>query len=144
MRGVAPRRQKLACRPDEMRQAASESVRDVRYLRFVAPEYPDHVEADFLEVWLSLGEVLFGDEAEFVLFEDRHGFDGLAEGNATAEFHLAEDEGSSVVEDQIYLPVAGLEVALDEGVAEASEVAKRDPLPALSVGAAAFQLPTPA
>lgn len=110
----------------------------------VASEDSDHVEAKLLEARVSFGEVLLGDEAKFLLLERRDGFGRLAEGSSSAELHFTKDEGFSVAEDQVDLPVAGLEVSLDEGISQALEKAKCDPLSTLAVSAPSFQLPTPA
>ncbi len=120
------------------------SVLYVDYLVSAFLENADHVEANLLEVRLALGEVFFGDEAELSLLLRRDGLDRLPEGRASAELHLAENKRVPVAEDEVYFAVACLKIPLDERVSESFEIPKRDVLPTLAVGAAAFQRPTPA
>ncbi len=85
----------------------------------------DHVEAQVVEIGVSLGEVLFGHEADCALFARRYGFQGGPVGGATTEFHLDYYEGVILARDQVQLAAPGAVVALDDLVALADQIAAR-------------------
>ena len=57
-------------------------------------KYPDHVEAEGVEAWFALGEVLDGERAQGGLFTRRYGFEWVAVGGSPAQFHLDENKGA--------------------------------------------------
>ena len=58
-----------------------------------------HVEAQDVEVWLVVGEVLFREGADGCLLARRYGFERIAEACRAAELHLNEDEDLFVADD---------------------------------------------
>lgn len=102
--------------------------------------YSDHVEADLLGSHLGLAQVLLGERANRRLLAGRDGFEGASELAGAAEFHLDEDESSSVAHDQVYLPAASAVVSLDQFIAASGEVTERDALAPVS-GTLFTQLP---
>jgi len=121
-----------------------EGVFDVIYAQSVAAgEDSDNVEAQGVEVWLVVSEVLLGEAAESLLFTRGYGFEGVAEAGRAAELHFDEDEGVFVANDQVYLSAACSVVALYEAIAPPGQVAQREVL-APRPGGMSCQLPTPA
>lgn len=94
--------------------------------RVLLEEYADHVEAQRVEAWAPIEEVSLGQGADGGLFAGGDGFERMPEAYSPAQFHFDEDEGVSVAQDQVQLPVAGAIVALDELVALARQVAQRE------------------
>jgi hypothetical protein len=88
-----------------------------------ADEDPDHVEAQGVEIRVSVGEVLHGEGADVTLFASSYSFERVSEAGPAAQFHLDEDEGVVFAYDQVDLPVARPVVAVDEGVSPAGQVA---------------------
>ena len=102
-----------------------------------------HVEAQDVEVWLVVGEVLFCEGADGCLLARRYGFERVAEARRAAELHLNEDEDLFVADDKVYFAAALPVVAFDEFIAAPEEVAQRKVL-APRPGSLAIQSPTPA
>jgi hypothetical protein len=103
---------------------ALECVQYVAYASLVgAGEDADYVEAQGVEVWVAVGEILGGERADGTLFAWGYGFERIPESGSAAQFHLHEDEGVVFADDQVDLPVAGPVVAFDEGVSPAGKVA---------------------
>jgi hypothetical protein len=63
-----------------------------------AQEYSDHVEAERIEMWLSVGEVVLGQGADGGLLAGGDGFEWMAEADSPAQLHFDKDEclGSNV------------------------------------------------
>jgi hypothetical protein len=97
-------------------------------------EDADHVEAQDVEFWLVVGEVLFREGADGGLFAGRNGFERIAESRRPAELHLYEDEGLSFADDEVNLAAALPVVAFDEPVAAPGEIAQREVLAPRSAG----------
>jgi hypothetical protein len=102
-----------------------------------------HVEAQGLEVWLVVCEVLFREGADGCLLAGRYGFERVTEARRAAELHLYEDETIFVADDEVYFATAFPVVAFDERIAAPGEVAQREIL-APRPGRLACQAPTPA
>ncbi len=80
-------------------------------------EYANDIEARLLELRLLFREILLGDSSYGCLFVFGDGFEWIAESRAAPELHLHENEGVTVTQDQVQLPVARPVVALDERIA---------------------------
>jgi len=101
------------------------------------------VKAHGVEVWLVIGEVLFGERAEGGLLAGRYGFQWVAEGRRLAELHFYEDEGFIVADYEVYFAATLPVVAFDEPVTAPGKVAQREVL-APRARRLACQSPTPA
>jgi hypothetical protein len=105
-------------------RASLEGVLYVFYARScVGGEDAYHVEAQDIEVWLLVGEVLFREGADGCLLAGRYGFERVAETGRAAELDLYEDECFFVANDEIYFAAALPVIAFDEPVAAPGEVA---------------------
>jgi hypothetical protein len=125
-------------------QAALEGVLYMLYAcSCVGGEDTDHVEAQGVEVWLVVGDVLFREGAYGSLLTGRYRFERVTEARRAAELHLYEDEAFVVADDEVYFAAALPVVAFDEPVAAPGEVAQREVL-APRAGRLACQSPTPA
>ena len=125
-------------------RAALECVLYMFYARScVGGEDAYHVEAQDVEVWLVVGEVLFREGADGCLLAGRYGFERVTEARRAAELHLYEDEDLFVADDEVYFAAALPVVAFDETISAPGEVAQREVLAPRS-GRLAFQSPTPA
>ena len=89
-------------------------------------EYPDHVEAQGVEVGFSFGEVLFGQGADGGLFAWGDGLERVSEAQSAAELHFDNDEGMFPAQDQVQLPVTGTVVPFDELVSPPHQVLQRE------------------
>ena len=85
----------------------------------------NHVEAHLSEGGLALGYVLLGDGAYGLLLARRDGFGGISEGGVPAQLDLHEHQSLLVGQDQVYLPVTGAIVALDEFVSLRQQMPQR-------------------
>ena len=94
----------------------------------VADEDSDHVEAQDVEIWGAVGEVLYGEGAKSSLFAEGYRFERVAEAGSAAQFYLDEDDGVVFAYDQVDLPVTRPVVAFDESVAAAGQVTQREVL----------------
>ena len=108
-----------------------------------AEQDADDVETQGIETGGSLGQVLFGHQADRLLFAGGDGLQGVAVGRATTEFDLDDHEGVGAASDQVEFAAAGTVVALDDLVALAGQVAARYLLPE-PAGGPVVQAPTPA
>jgi hypothetical protein len=116
----------------------------VVYAKLVlACEYPHDVESQRVELRITVGEVLFGEGAEHLLFAGGDGFQRVAEACTASQLHFHEDEGVVFAQDQVDLPVARPVVAFDELVAAPGEIAEGEILTPRS-GGLLFQPATPA
>ncbi len=132
------------CRIVDPLQFALECVLYVLYARScVGGEDADYVEAQGVEVWLVVGEVLFREGADGCLLAGRYGFERVAEAHRAAELHLYEDEGFFIADDEVYFSAALSVVAFYERIAASVEVAQREVF-APRAGRPACQSPTPA
>ena len=105
-------------------QAGLEGILHVVYAEVVlACEYPHDVELKRVELRVVVGEVLFGEGAESLLFAGGDGFQRVAEPGPAAKFYFYEDEDAVLAQDQIYLPIARPVVAFYELVAAPTEIA---------------------
>jgi hypothetical protein len=111
--------------------------------RAISDEYPDHVEAERLEIRRSVGEVVLSQGANNGLLAGGNGLEGVAETGTPAQLHLDEDEGSAVAHDQVQLAVTGTIVALEKGIPAAGKIAQRE-LFAPRTREPVVQVPTPA
>ena len=102
-----------------------------------------HVEAQDVEVWLVVGEVLFNERTDGCLLARRYGFERVPEARRAAKLYLYEDEGLVLADDKVYFAAALRVVTFDEPVAAPEEVAQREVLAPRS-GSLACQSPTPA
>lgn len=105
-------------------------------------EYAYHVEASLLEVRV-LGQVSFGEGPDDRLLARGYGLQRVAEPRSPAQLHLDEHEGLSGAQDQVYLPVPGPMVPLDEDVTFCDEMFEGEPLAPIP-GPLPAQTPTPA
>lgn len=125
-------------------RAALESVLYVFYARScVGGEDAYYVEAQGVEVWLVVCDVLFRERADGCLLAGRHGLERVAEAGRAAELDLYEDEGFFVADDEVYFAATLPVVVFDEPVATPGKVAQREVL-APRPGRLASQSPTPA
>lgn len=116
----------------------------MNYARFAAGrEDSDHVETRGIESRLSLRQVLPGEGAYGGLLARGDGVERVSVACPPSQFDLNEDEGRSLAEDEIQLPVAGPVVALDQLVATVGQVPQREVLTPRAARTFA-QGPTPA
>ena len=88
-----------------------------------AGEDADCVEAQGVEGWVAVGDVVCGEGADGISFACGYCLKGIPEAGSAAQFDLDEDEGVVFADDQVDLPVARPVVAFDEGVSPAGKVA---------------------
>jgi len=78
-------------------------------------EYADHVEAQRVEAWSSIDEVLSSQGADGGLFAGGDGFEWMPEAGSPAQFHFDEDEGVGTGVEKLGLRFRAL---LTDGVFE--------------------------
>ena len=125
-------------------RASLESILHVIYTHAIASSEDTYdVKAHGVEVWLVIGEVLFGERAEGRLLAGRYGFEWVAEARRVAELHFYEDEGFIVADYEVYFAATLPVIAFHEPVTAPGKVAQREVL-APRARRLACQSPTPA
>lgn len=94
------------------------------YARSVAAgEDSDHVEAQGVDAWFVVRQVLCGEGADGRLLSEGYGFEWIAVGGRAAELDFHEDEGVLIADYEVDLAAPRPVVAFDERVAPRSQVA---------------------